>query len=152
MRQQPANALVELNELQKGVAREYDEVRKYIRSLAGVDAEVEPRGPANASCDPRCQIAVSFGGAGMIAEQLLQIMLEGLRNARQRAKANSVTINLSQAGDKIVITIDDDGVGFSDSAGAPWANWPIWAPRRSPPPTIWGRNPRSKLLHANTVS
>jgi signal transduction histidine kinase len=55
---------------------------------------------------------VSFGGAGMIAEHLLQIMLEALRNARQRAKPNSVTINVSQAGDKIVITIDDDRWDF----------------------------------------
>lgn len=120
MRERAADALAELTELQKGVAREYDEVRTYIRSLAGVDAEVSRVSPATAS-DPRCRVQVSFAGAGLIGEHLLQIMLEGLRNARRHGQANSVTIGVSQAEDKVLITIDDDGVGFSDSADPPWA-------------------------------
>jgi signal transduction histidine kinase len=120
IRERPADALAELNELQNGVAREYDEVRAYIRSLAGVDAEVSRKGPATAS-DPRCHVRVSLAGPSLIAEQLLQIILEGLRNARRHGKANSVTIDVSQTEDKVLITIDDDGVGFSDSSGTPWA-------------------------------
>ncbi len=36
VRERPADALLELGELQRGITREYDEVRTYIRSLAGI--------------------------------------------------------------------------------------------------------------------
>jgi signal transduction histidine kinase len=120
LRERPADALAELTELQSGIAREYDEVRSYIRSLAGVEAKVS-RVAAATAADPRCHIQASFAGPGLLCEHLLQIILEGLRNARRHGMANSVTIKASEAEDKVLITIDDDGVGFPDTVGPPWA-------------------------------
>lgn len=113
-------ALAGLRELQLGVAREYDEVRAYIRSLAGIDAE-NPKEAANTIEDPRCQMEVSFSGRGLLAEHILQIMLEGVRNARRHGMARVVSIGLREGGDMLRLTIDDDGVGFPEAGIAPWA-------------------------------
>jgi signal transduction histidine kinase len=120
IRNRCADALSELTDLQQDVAREYDEVRTYIRSLAGVDAD-STHAVGAVQSDPRCQVSVSFTGAGSMSEHLLQIMLEGLRNARRHARANSVTIRTLQTEQMVLITIDDDGVGFADPAKAPWS-------------------------------
>jgi signal transduction histidine kinase len=110
--------LGQLRELQLGVAREYDEVRSYIRSLAG-------RGEGDAyelpAVDPRCSLEASFAGSGLTSEHLLQMMLEGLRNARRHGTAHRVEINLSGADNAILLTIEDDGVGFADTGDKPWA-------------------------------
>jgi signal transduction histidine kinase len=119
-RKRPADALAELTELQHGVTREYDEVRAYIRSLAGVDAEVSRAG-AMTGPDPRCQVQANFTASALIGEHVLQIMLEGLRNARRHGQADAVSIGVSLTQDKVLITIVDDGIGFSDSADPPWA-------------------------------
>ncbi|HKD68285.1 MAG TPA: histidine kinase [Candidatus Binataceae bacterium] len=114
------DALAQLTELQVGVAREYDEVRDYIRSLAGVRVS-NSRDLPPAIRDPRLRIQAAFNTDCLGGEQILQIMLEGLRNARRHAMATLVTINVWEAADKVQITIDDDGVGFDDSAKPPWA-------------------------------
>ena len=114
------DALAQLTELQAGVAREYDEVRDYIRSLAGVRDPNPREGPA-AACDPRLKIQAAFSTHGFSGEHILQIMLEGLRNARRHAMANLVTITAWEAANKVQITIDDDGIGFEDSQKPPWA-------------------------------
>jgi signal transduction histidine kinase len=114
------DALAQLTELQAGVAREYDEVRDYIRSLAGVQ-ESNPRETPPAICDPRLRIEAAFSTHAFSGEQILQIMLEGLRNARRHAMANLVTITAWEAADNVQITIDDDGIGFDDSQKPPWA-------------------------------
>jgi signal transduction histidine kinase len=114
-----AETLRELGELQFGVAHEYDGVRAYIRSLAGLDN----RGMHELATevDPRCRLQVTFAGRGLTGEHLLQMMLEGLRNARRHGTAHRVDINLSGANDGILLTIEDDGVGFADAATKPWA-------------------------------
>jgi len=119
-RDRHADALAELKDLQRGVAREYDDVRTYIRSLAGVDTDVS-RATVFIESDPRCEIHVSFAGTSLMGEHLLQIMLEGLRNARRHGQAKAVTISATQAEEHVSITIDDDGVGFGTAAGAPWS-------------------------------
>jgi len=48
-------------------------------------------------------------------------MLEGLRNARSHGLANLVRIDVHESNDKVSITIEDDGVGLSDSSSRPWA-------------------------------
>jgi signal transduction histidine kinase len=95
-------------------------VRAYIRSLAGVDAEVSRAG-AMTGPDPRCQVQANFTASALIGEHVLQIMLEGLRNARRHGQADAVSIGVSLTQDKVLITIVDDGIGFSDSADPPWA-------------------------------
>ena len=119
-RQRPDDALAQLTELQAGVAREYDEVRAYIRELAGVDVS-SARTVTAAAEDPHFEVQMAFAGHGTTGEHLLQIMLEGLRNARRHGLPRCVTINVNGLENKLLITIDDDGVGFSESAHPPWA-------------------------------
>lgn len=112
------DTLEQLHELQTGVAREYDGVRAYIRSLAGVGDSSLRELP---SSDPQCRLHASFAGRGFTTEHLLQMMVEGLRNARRHGTARRVDIDLSEAGDRILLTIADDGVGYANAAPKPWA-------------------------------
>jgi signal transduction histidine kinase len=119
-RNRPQDALQEITDLQSGVAREYDAVRIYLRSLAGIE-----QGPstdlAARSSDPSFEIRAEFSGRSLLGEHILQIMLEGLRNSRSHGLANRVMIDVHEAGGKVSITIEDDGVGLSDSTSRPWA-------------------------------
>jgi signal transduction histidine kinase len=119
-RHQPDDALAQLTELQAGVAREYDEVRAYIRELAGVDVSSASAVTA-AAADPHFEVRMMFAGRSTTGEHLLQIMLEGLRNARRHGMPRCVTINVNGLESKLLITIDDDGVGFQESGQPPWA-------------------------------
>jgi signal transduction histidine kinase len=116
----PNDALAELTDLQTGVAREYDEVRAYIRELAGVDdaPSAEFVGPV---AEPRFELKMDFAGHTTTGEHLLQILLEGLRNARRHGLPQCVTIKVRGLEGKLLITIDDDGAGFEDPANPPWA-------------------------------
>ena len=120
VRKQPDDALSELTELQSGVAREYDAVRMYLRSLAGVEAPGSPEKLA-AMCDPDLRIRATFDGTCAIGEHVLQIILEGVRNARRHSVADTVTINIKGEHERVTITIQDDGVGFDPSEALPWA-------------------------------
>ncbi len=63
----------------------------------------------------------NFSARGTVVEQVLQIALEGLRNAWRHGRARLVKIDIHSADDMINITVGDDGVGFRDSSTAPWA-------------------------------
>lgn len=116
---EPALALSELTDLQAGIAREYDAVRSYIRSLAEIDRCIAGQMPG--SNDPRFEMKADFCARGMVVEQVLQIALEGMRNAWRHGRARMVKIDVRSTGDRIRITVGDDGVGFRDSSTAPWA-------------------------------
>jgi signal transduction histidine kinase len=118
-RGRPEDASHELEDLQVGVKRQFDEVREYVRSLAGVDSN-SSREIADISADPKIRINGAFDGSSLLGERILQIMLEGLRNARKHARATSVKIDASEIAGRVLITIADDGVGFPPAAGPPW--------------------------------
>ena len=110
----------ELNDLETGVAREYDDVRAYVRSLVevadtGHDAAGAERHEAN------FRLEAAFAARASIVEQTLQIMLEGLRNTRRHGGAATAVIRAGAVGDAIHIHIDDDGVGFREPTPAPWS-------------------------------
>lgn len=111
------DVLAELAALQHGIRREYDDVRSYVRSLAAL----EPRAadPARVR-EPRCTIRAELTDSSLVAEHVLQIMLEGIRNARRHAAATDARVVAERAGTAIRITISDDGVGFSHSEEIPW--------------------------------
>ncbi|HSR58414.1 MAG TPA: histidine kinase, partial [Candidatus Binataceae bacterium] len=113
-------ALAQLTDLQKGVAREYDAVRAYIRSLAEVEQIPEPE-DRPFPVDTLFEVTANFAGRAPILEQVLQIVLEGVRNTWQHSKAAGAAINISAADHLIRIAMDDDGVGFRDSEHPPWA-------------------------------
>lgn len=118
-RGQAAEAFVQLTELQCGVAREFDAVRAYVRSLANV---TEPEGEISAaSSETRFRVHAEFDAGGLLAGQVLQIMLEGLRNTLRHGGARRAAVHASQSDGAIHITIDDDGVGFRPPATPPWS-------------------------------
>lgn len=108
----------ELAELQAGVVRQFDDVRAYLRSLAGVGA-LRPNA-TTAWSDPEVRMKANFGARSLIAEQILQIMLEGIRNARRHGAGRIVNIIASREDGQVKIGIDDDGKGFGDEATPPW--------------------------------
>ena len=79
-----AEALQEVTELQTGVAREFDDVRTYIRSLAAV-ADAGPHETAFIA-NPTCHLRAVVTARGAVLEQVLQVALEGLRNMRRHAQ------------------------------------------------------------------
>ena len=118
-RNRPQDALLEITDLQTGVAREYDAVRIYLRSLAGI--EQGRSAELSARTHPSFEVRADFSGRSLLGEHILQIMLEGLRNARSHGLANLVRIDVHESNNKVAITIEDDGVGLSDSSARPWA-------------------------------
>jgi signal transduction histidine kinase len=108
----------ELNNLGIGVQHEYDEVRSYLRSLA----DIEPSAASSSSeqSDPHLRIDATFETQAAIGEQVLNIMLEALRNTRRHAAADCIKISAHTGERFVTITIQDDGVGFPVSADPPW--------------------------------
>lgn len=113
-----SSALGQLTDLQTGVAREYDQVRSYVRSL------IDHHGESAASRDPAWtlfDLQATFRARGAKAEQILLILLEGIRNTVRHAEAGAGVIRTAEADGVIHITIDDDGVGFSEVTTPPWS-------------------------------
>jgi signal transduction histidine kinase len=115
-----ASALTELIHLERGVGREYDDVRAYVRSLVEIEEE-GPSTPLAPSADTVVRVAADFSAQGPVADHVLQIMLEGMRNARKHGGAATAIIEARGVDDRIEIRIDDDGVGFVDPSKAPWS-------------------------------
>jgi signal transduction histidine kinase len=110
-------AMDELTDLQDSVNREYDELRRYARSLAGVDPT-----PAAADDDGRAvrlTLHADVTGSADVVEQVLGIAREGLLNVRRHARATVARIDIRGDASQVRIDIDDDGIGFRDGA-APW--------------------------------
>ena len=108
----------ELAALQQGVRQEYDEVRAYVRSLAAL----EPRA-TDARCgrEPRCAIRMDLAESSAVAEHVLLIALEGIRNVRRHADATETRVVAEHVDGAIRVTIGDDGIGFADADGVPWS-------------------------------
>ncbi len=114
-----AEALVELTGLQESVAHEYDDVRSYIRSLA--DAAPSHEMPAASPSGVRLRLSAVLETSGEIGEQVLQILLEGLRNTLRHGRARSALLEASAEQGTVRILVEDDGVGLEPLAPAPWA-------------------------------
>jgi signal transduction histidine kinase len=118
--QRSDEALAQLTDLQKGLVREYDEVRADIRSLAEVRQipEYEDR---PFTIETLFEVKANFSGREPVLEQILQIVLEGVRNTWHHSQAACSAISASTADHQIRVAIDDDGVGSRDSKRPPWA-------------------------------
>lgn len=112
-------ALQEVTELQSGVAREFDDVRAYIRSLAEV-AE-KPAGETLPTANPTTHLRAVVTARSAVLEQVLHIVLEGLRNTRRHARAGAATIDVAEDVRTVRVTIQDDGIGFEREATPPWS-------------------------------
>ncbi len=111
-------AFAELTELQAGVNREHDELRAYIRSLLDLGGVVAPRAPGERT---RFAVRAEFHGSLLLLEHALRIVLEGARNVGLHARAASAAIQVAAIAGKLLISIDDDGVGFPAGATPPWS-------------------------------
>jgi signal transduction histidine kinase len=108
----------QLHDLQVGVAREYDELRAYVRSLAELD---HPSVIATDATGTSFDVQAAFRAYGPRAEQILLILLEGIRNTVRHAHAGAAAIRAVTTADALRITIEDDGVGFTRVGTVPWS-------------------------------
>jgi signal transduction histidine kinase len=111
-----AEALDDLTALQDGVTREYDALRTYARSLAGLESTPLGAGDGDTHLRMRAEIA----GPLELIDHVLSIAREGINNVRRHARAKTATIEIHSDRSLIHIDIDDDGVGF-DRAVTPWS-------------------------------
>jgi len=118
-RGQHEDAIAELTDLQVGVNREQDQLRGYIRSL--VELQAPPLADSLAGEDTRVSVQAEFHGAAAYVEHVLFIMLEGTRNIRRHAQARAATIRVGPLDGGVVLSMDDDGIGFPDGAAPPWS-------------------------------
>jgi signal transduction histidine kinase len=111
------DALGELTELQDSVNREYDELRRYARSLAGLEttAPASDESPAT-----RVTLRSEVTGSAQLVDQVLGIVREGLLNVRRHARATNARIEVRGHASEVRIEIDDDGVGLPSDA-TPWS-------------------------------
>ena len=116
----PDEVLAKITDLQKGLAREHDAVRAYLRSLAEVE-QIPESEDRSFAVETLFEVTANFSGCAPMLEQVLQIVLEGVRNSRQHGRAARAAINISTADHLIRIAMDDDGVGFRNCESPPWA-------------------------------
>jgi signal transduction histidine kinase len=110
-------AFTDLTELQESVNREYDELRDYMRALAGVGlSSVSVDRPLNTRLVLKADLAGSIG----LVDHVLQIAREGISNVRRHAQAASATIQINADGARVHISIADDGVGLPTDT-TPWS-------------------------------
>jgi two-component system sensor histidine kinase DesK len=112
-------ALSELTELQTGVNREYDDLREYIRSLVELDGGQGPITPRDHATE--LSVHARFSSTATRVEHVLLILLEATRNIRRHAGARSAAIGVQTGPRRLLVTIDDDGVGFPEGAPLPWS-------------------------------
>lgn len=112
-----AEALSDLTDLQESVNREYDELRRYARELAGVEFKPALDGEGAAT---QLRVRTDLAGPIELVEHVLDIAREGVRNVRRHAQAKSARIEIEAEPSHVRIQIDDDGVGF-DGQVQPWA-------------------------------
>jgi signal transduction histidine kinase len=111
-------ALVHLGSLQSGVTREYDHLRTFVRSL--VDRDVSARA-AQAGASPVFTVHAQFEGGSELVEHVLQIIREAAGNVQRHARARSASVVVVPRDGELVITVDDDGVGFPPEGDPPWS-------------------------------
>jgi signal transduction histidine kinase len=111
-------ALAELTDLQTSVQREYDDLRRFARSLAGVEPSPALQG------DDRCTrltMSAEVEGSVDLVEHVLGIAREGLSNVRRHASARAARIAIRTDPSAVRIDIEDDGIGFAAAAVTPWS-------------------------------
>jgi len=111
------DALTELTDLRESINREYDAVRGYMRTLAGL--EETPR-PTDECAATQLQIRANLSGSVELVDQVLQIVREGIANIRRHAHAEAATIEIGPAESVVRISIEDNGVGIPAEA-TPWS-------------------------------
>ncbi len=116
-RNDDARALAVLTELQSAVGREYDDLRSYMSSLAGVPASPAPVEPPLAT---RFRLDLRLEGPIDLVDHVLQITRESLSNVRRHSAARSALVSAGVRDSQVDIVIEDDGVGL-ETPSPPWS-------------------------------
>jgi signal transduction histidine kinase len=115
--QATADALIDLTDLQESVKREYDDLRRYARSLAGV--EMTPT-LGHDDHGTRLRMTAEVSGSLDLVDHVLGIAREGVSNVRRHARARTATIAIRADESAVHIEIEDDGIGFGKHV-TPWS-------------------------------
>jgi signal transduction histidine kinase len=110
-------ALEDLSTLQLDVVREYEGLRSYVRDLANAG----PAASRNGVGEPNVLIEARFSGPSALVDDVLQIAREALANVKRHASARAARISVSAENGRVLVAVDDDGVGFPSGAPAPWS-------------------------------
>jgi signal transduction histidine kinase len=116
--ERPDDALAGLSELQRAVNREYDELRSYMRDLAGVGQGAG--GAPRFSPVTRFSLRLNVGGTAPQIDRVLQVVREGIANVGRHAQARTAVIEAQGDARRCRIVMDDDGVGFDGEVPEPW--------------------------------
>jgi signal transduction histidine kinase len=108
--------LGDLTDLQESVNREYDDLRRYARSLAGVDATPTAGDAHDATL---VSLHATVSGPIALVDHVLGIAREGLSNVRRHACARTASIDIEGNPAGVRISLDDDGVGCGGAM--PWS-------------------------------
>lgn len=109
--------LADLTRLQASVQHEYDDLRDYVRTLAGVEAT---RGEPPLRQNTRIRFRADFAGTPERLTNVLSIVREGLSNIVRHANARTATIDIQSQDGSVRMHISDDGVGYRGQK-APWS-------------------------------
>lgn len=112
-----AQTLDDLTELQDSVKREFDDLRRYARELAGVEMTPSAGEKDNAT---HLSISAEMSGSVELVEHVLGIARESISNMRRHAQANVAKIQIRADLAQVHINIEDDGVGFGGDV-TPWS-------------------------------
>jgi signal transduction histidine kinase len=93
-------------------------VRECVRSLAGADQSAI--GVDHTDLNARFHVQAAFTAPGEVVEDIMQIVLEAVRNTRRHGNARSGSINVQESTGTINVKLDDDGIGFEDVVTPPW--------------------------------
>jgi signal transduction histidine kinase len=111
------DALRELTDLQQGVNHEHDQLRHYVRSLAGVQRTTLPLAQPS---ETRVHLRATMSGSLDVVDHVLGVVREALTNIRRHAHASSALVEIQENGVGVQVEIEDDGVGFKGET-VPWA-------------------------------
>jgi signal transduction histidine kinase len=109
--------LADLRDLQESVNSEHDELRVYLRALAGVSAT----DASSSNSDPRVRLRLDIDTSAALVDHVLRIVREGVTNIRRHADAREAEISATMHDTGIRISIDDDGRGFAREGDQPWS-------------------------------
>ncbi len=121
------NEAAEAAEIADLVSQSIDQIRDLARGLAPVEIEVSGLAPAlqklaatverlyHISCVFGCDELIwsDYPRKSLLATHLYRIVQEAVNNAAQHGKAKHITITLITVQNQGLLTIRDDGVGFS---------------------------------------